>query len=331
MIKRLLHRIGLTPLAALTLVGYYVFFLTLQQFLPAGQTVIHAQIISLGTLPTYVYLTIIYAWLVERREGAVRLGDRRFWRGLGALLCVAALYCNFFNNYGYSKSLISAFQPYYLDPILQKIDLALHGGTAPFGLFSGWLTPALVNTLNLYYVGLWSFVMIVYVLWQMALPASPSRTQFLSTFVMLWIIGGVVMATLLSSVGPVFYSVFYSDAYSTMNAALIDPFYDTHGILSTTPVINMRQELLRFVTNDTLVDWNGISAMPSLHTAVAMLIALHSFRYARRLCFITIPFAIMIIVGSFALGWHYLIDTYVSALLVVLLWWVNARQLRSSS
>lgn len=321
----LLHRIGLTPLAALTLVGYYVFFLTLQQFLPAGQTVIHASIISLATLPTYVYLIIIYAGLVERREGAVRLGDRRFWRGLGALLCIAALYCNFFNNFGYSKSLISVFQPYYLDPVLQKIDLALHGGTAPFAWFSGWLTPSLVNTLNLYYVGLWSFVMIVYVLWQMALPASASRTQFLSTFVMLWIIGGVVLATLFSSVGPVFYSVFYHDAYSVMNAALIDPLYDTRAIVSETPILNMREELLRFVTNDTLVDWNGISAMPSLHTAVAMLIALHSFRYARRLCFITIPFALVIIIGSVALGWHYLIDTYVSALLVALLWRINAR------
>lgn len=299
--------------------AYYLFFLIVAQIMPPGQSIFRAPLGGWSVLITYSYLTIIYAGIREFRHGGVRLNEKRFWTDYLLLLLVASVYLTFFNSFGYAKSMVGWFNPFYLDPWLQKWDIALSGGTVPLRWFIEAMTPDRVIAFSTIYFGAWGFVMLLYVLWQLALPRGTGRTHFLSSFLMVWIIGGVICATLLSSTGPIFYDTFYHDQYSAMNGQLIAKLYA--GRADTNAIYHL---LLDLATNDIPVEWNGISAMPSMHTAVVMLLVLHSARYARRLLWVTLPLAICIIAGSVILGWHYLLDTYGSALIVYGIWRLNA-------
>ena len=315
----------MTPACAFLLLAYFLFFLVLQQRLPAGEVVLQWPF-KWTTLTTYMQFTMIYAIIVEFRRGGVRLRDRDFWREYAILLAVSTPYFTFFSSFGYSKSLIAYLNPYYLDPLLQKWDLWLHFGSLPWSWFADRLGDGRAYTLNNIYFTLWYVTMLLYTMCQMIAPPSPGRTQFLSSFVMLWVIAGIVVATLCASVGPVYYADFFHDGYSAANLAYAERLYPPNV---ATGILDTRALLLGFYHNDHMVDWNGISAMPSLHTAVAMLLALHSYRYARRLSYVLIPFAAFIIVASVALGWHYALDTYVSALLLWAIWTFNRWQQRS--
>jgi hypothetical protein len=56
---------------------------------------------------------------------------------------------------------------------------------------------------------------------------------------------------------------------------------------------------------------------------------LHSAHYCKKLLLFTVPFALAIFFGSFLLGWHYVIDDYVSILGVLGIWHLNAWQVLS--
>jgi hypothetical protein len=67
---------------------------------------------------------------------------------------------------------------------------------------------------------------------------------------------------------------------------------------------------------------SGISAMPSIHVSAAVLFALLGWRVDRRLGIGFTIFAIVIMIGSVHLAWHYAIDGYLSAALTLVIWWV---------
>jgi len=78
---------------------------------------------------------------------------------------------------------------------------------------------------------------------------------------------------------------------------------------------------------------SGISAMPSMHVAVAVLMALAMHRVNRWVGVAFWAFALIIQIGSVHLAWHYAIDGYVAAVMVVAIWkgtgWVVDRHLES--
>lgn len=75
----------------------------------------------------------------------------------------------------------------------------------------------------------------------------------------------------------------------------------------------------------------GISAMPSLHVTIAVLMAMTAFRLNKKLGYLAWGYALIVQIGSVHLAWHYAIDGYLGAILVVALWhaigyWLRRRK-----
>ena len=221
------------------------------------------------------------------------------------------------------KSLIQYINPYHLDPLFAQWDYDLHFGAYP----QYWLAPiieklSLVPFLN-YAYNIWFGVMLGSLWYATFLDKDPvRRKRFLWSSLLGWLLIGWVGATALSSVGPIFFAQFYPD--------LTDPYADyiTHlkDIDATmTPLATLWvSDLLYKMSQDmAVIDLNGISAMPSMHVAIATLSALYLWQVNRLWGIAAALFVVVIETGSVYLGWHYAIDGYASAIMIVVIWFLT--------
>ena len=63
--------------------------------------------------------------------------------------------------------------------------------------------------------------------------------------------------------------------------------------------------------------------MPSMHNATAVLLALVGWKISRPLGIGLTAFAVLILLGSVHLGWHYAIDGYFALVLALASWWIS--------
>jgi hypothetical protein len=224
----------------------------------------------------------------------------------------------FANSFTELKAAISLIQPFSLDRRLAELDLALHGGVAPWvWLQSVFGHPLLTATLNLAY-HLWFFVMFALMYWLVFNMERPAlRMQFLMSFVLSWALLGNVLAILLSSAGPCYYG--YVLDGPNPYAAQMHALYQTDREL---PLLALRvQEILwQDYRQGTSLSGLAISAMPSMHVASSVLMALAGWRLNRAAGIALTLFALLIMAGSVHLGWHYAVDGYVGAAGAALLW-----------
>jgi len=66
----------------------------------------------------------------------------------------------------------------------------------------------------------------------------------------------------------------------------------------------------------------GISAFPSMHNAIAVIIALAGRKIGRGIGWALTIYALLIFLGSIHLGWHYAVDSYAAIALALLAWHV---------
>ena len=74
---------------------------------------------------------------------------------------------------------------------------------------------------------------------------------------------------------------------------------------------------------------SGITAMPSMHVSIAVLMALLGWRVNRLAGWIFTIYCGFIMIGSIHLGWHYAVDGYVSLVMTIAIWhlcgWISRR------
>ncbi len=299
--------------------------------MPDGESLIHSPFGNAVYIPIFALITIGYAVSCEWRSVRILPTQRAYWSGYGYLILMVTLYFTFFESFGYLKSLIPTLNPFYLDPILHRMELALHGGISPTQWLITHLPPSLIQALAYIYSYGWGVAILAYFIWQLCVPPSQGRSQFISCSILMWIYAGIVLATFCASVGPIYYSEFYQDSHSALNHAMVEHLRGMSPEFAHSLFWDIRNLLLTFHHDQTLVNINGISAMPSLHTGIAMLMALHSLTYAKRLAYLMVPFALSIMLGSVALAWHYALDTYVSAIVLAIVWHINKRSMSSGA
>ncbi|MFA7433053.1 MAG: phosphatase PAP2 family protein [Gemmobacter sp.] len=230
----------------------------------------------------------------------------RMFRGLVALGAIS-LFCATFSFF---KSVIQLLQPFWLDETFAEWDRIVHFGHDPYALLMPLIEmPWAVSFINGAY-HFWAVLLFFVVFIACFTGVNPrARAAFLVAFVLVWALGGNMLATVLSSAGPVYYErLGYGDAFVPLMATL----EASHEI---SPVWALGvQELLWSGYNPNAAGY-GISAMPSMHVASSTLLALYAFTWARLAGWLLTGFAALIMLGSVVLGWHYAIDGYFGALI----------------
>lgn len=239
----------------------------------------------------------------------------------------------FISAFGIFKAAIPFINPYSLDIKIAELDKLLHGGHHPWQLLQPIIGfPVITMVINVFY-HLWFFVMISFLYWQACgIVNARLREQFLWSFLLIWMVLGTVCAIALSSVGPCYYGNFVGGD---------NPFAPLMEYLRSS---NERLPIWALAVQDLLytnyLDRHtstalGISAMPSLHVATSVLMALVGWRICRSVGIALLLFAFIILVGSVHLGWHYALDGYVGAIGAFAIWhlvgWQLTRSCQSSN
>lgn len=240
----------------------------------------------------------------------------RILSGVVAMLAVSI----FASTFTTVKILIPEMNPYSWDPLFATLDRTLHGGIDPYRLLMPILgTPYITTFMNIAY-HFWFFLF--YFIVSMACfdrKNTVRRNTLLLSFLLTWIIGGNLLATVFSSAGPPYYQIFgYGDTFV--------PLFDTlkeFSKISPVWVLEVQDKLLDGYYNDGPL--KGISAMPSMHVAVAVMLAMYGFQYRRWAGWLLVIFAILIQIGSVQLGWHYAIDGYAGAIIAIISWKISSK------
>jgi hypothetical protein len=227
------------------------------------------------------------------------------------------------------KAAVPMVQPYAWDARLAAADAWLHGGLQPWQwLQPVWGHPLMTAIVNFNY-HLWFFILLATVYWlAFNLERRQLRMQFMLSFVLSWILLGNVMAMLLSSVGPCYYSHLVPGT---------DPFAGLFQYLRSAneviPVMSLKVQdtLWHDYSTHSAATALSISAMPSMHVASSVLLALLGWRLGRTVGIVLTVFAVLIQIGSVHLGWHYAIDGYIGALGAWLIWSFCGKLLQRSA
>lgn len=278
----------------------------------------------------FVWATYYYFHLLLKREKSPTI---QFIKKVKSLLfpiskpiyfVVLMLVLNIsFSSYTFVKSLIPYFNPYDLDLTFYQLDKWLHFGVSPWEITHQLLPNALSTLVINFLYNLWFFLM-----WGMLLffivyrKNDQLRNQFILTFLISWFLLGNVIATWLSSAGPAFFHHFYEqDLYQELMVRLRtqDTQLKEAGFFSLW-VLSSQDMLWDSYITGIRGRGTGISAMPSLHVTIAVLMAITIYKLNRKIGYVAWVYAFFIQVGSVHLAWHYAIDGYIGALLVVILW-----------
>lgn len=223
------------------------------------------------------------------------------------------------------KASIPAITPFSWDATLMEWDKWLHFGMHPWQILQPILGyPIVTFAINVIY-HLWFIIMWVIWCWlAFAVKNTPLRMQFFLSFLLIWMIGGSLFAMSFSSAGPVYYAAIGlgPDPYAGLLAYLQEAN-------NSFPIwaLDVHKALWDGYTGK-LETFVGISAMPSLHNATALLFALVGWRTNRIAGIALTIFAGFILLGSVHLAWHYAIDAYLGFILTGIIWLLSGWFLR---
>ncbi len=233
----------------------------------------------------------------------------------GLVIVIIPVFISAFTSF---KSNIPVIHPFSWDPTFVAWDRWLHGGVDPWRLLQPVLGYPLVTAVVNFFYHIWYFLFYGILFWQAFSLSDPAlRMRFLVSFLLVWAVLGSLFAVILSSAGPVYFG---------RVTGLEDPFRELMAYLSVastqSPVwaLDIQEKLWQTYQQDGIGFGSGISAMPSVHVGLSVLLALFGWRVRRALGIALALFAVMIQIGSVHLGWHYAIDGYLAAVLTWIVW-----------
>lgn len=275
---------------------------------------------------------IVLFWLGRVKKSASPARDLsailyRFFAASGraaSILHTLAVFMIFAAAFAVLKGAIAVLEPFSWDPAFAQLDRVLHFGALPHE----WLMPVLggevpLFVLNFFYNFWFVFLVASILAVSIMVRNAALRHQYLMSFMTTWFFGGFLMATGLSSAGPCYYDLAgFGNDYADLMAHL-------RTVNTVLPIwaVDTQTMLWQGFTGERAGS-AGISALPSMHVATAVLFALAASRINRMLGRAMWIYAGIIFVGSVLLGWHYAVDGYAGAAIALLAWWVSGRYAR---
>jgi hypothetical protein len=229
----------------------------------------------------------------------------------------------FMGSFTTIKTLLPTLNPFWADPLLAHVDRALHFGHDPWRILHPLLGYRTVTqTIELIYEPVWSICIIAVPLFFCVTRRKPAeRSRFLTAYLMIWIINGLLVAGLFTSGGPAFYGAITHD---TDRFSGLVRYLDVEKQVMFSASWSQHQ-LWALHAAQSATTGAGISAFPSLHVSMMVLCCLGLWTVSRPLAFALTAVAGVIVVGAIHLGWHYAVDAYAGFILVPSIWWASGR------
>lgn len=234
----------------------------------------------------------------------------------------------FISSFSTMKGLIPLIHPFEYDRVFHDIDFWLAGGHEPWLIAHSILSSPYFTLVINYSYKIWFFLLWGILSYFILAKSSFERTRYLISWILCWTVLGMVVAMALSSAGPAFTIKLdpsnrdYVELMSLLKQQ--DIWLEAHN-LTGVMALKTQDDLWQAYSVGTEMLGSGISAMPSMHVSMAVLMMLAMSQINKALGAIFGLFACIIFVGSFFLGWHFMIDGLVSGVLTVLIWLVSGR------
>ncbi len=220
-------------------------------------------------------------------------------------------------SFGFLKSMIPVLVPFSWDQAFMELDRFLFFGHHPWEVLQPLLGYPIVTFLVNVAYNLWMASLFAFFLLLIFLAKNHQlRLQYLVANVLVWFVGGNLLAIILSSAGPCYFENIglSSEPYSGLMAYLT-------GVNEIYPIWALQtQDLLWQSYSQQPNSFNLISAMPSMHVATSVLFALLAWRLNVWFGWVMTGFCVLICLGSIHLGWHYAVDGVLSLLITFPLW-----------
>ena len=245
-----------------------------------------------------------------------------FKRGLAAglpMMIVAIVLLPYFSK---MKSAIPLFNDYTWDARFIAWDRAIFFGHDAWELLQPIIGYPVVTALLALLYHLWFLLLYPGVMFfAFAKIDSQVRRQFFLSYVLSWTLIGGFMATMLASVGPVFVGPMFGDTTFDAQMAYLNAANEQ------VPVMTLRVQAM-------LLEWyasaedglgSGITAMPSMHCAIAFLYWIAMRRISKAWGAFFAVFFFITWISSVHLAYHYAVDGPVSLLAVAAIWAMSQR------
>lgn len=313
-------------------ISYLAFTWVLMALRPEFQTrsaIDVLNVLALGSVPILLLSLLLYKFaelaIYDRPKHPVPHLLGMMWDVLGnparlaaGLPMVIAVFL-FMYDFAVVKANISTFQPFAWDQTLDRWDAALHFGFRPWELLQPLVGyPAVTFLLNLNY-NAWFLTMNLFMVYYAFLAApGQRRTRFFLAFMFIWIIGGGLLATMFSSGGPCFFGAGRLGLSPDPYAALMAYLRHANELV---PIWSVSTQDMLWSLRDEQSALGGVSAMPSMHNATALLFILASASFPLWVRLGVIAHGVLVFIGSVHLGWHYAVDAYLAWGVTLLVWW----------
>lgn len=233
-------------------------------------------------------------------------------RGKGALITLGVLVVSA-SAFTTLKHEYSFLVPFHADEVLADMDAALHFGD-PWRHLRAIFPQSLNTLLFALYSQLWFIEVAAVLVYAAFISNRDARERYFVSFALTVILLSSVVRIAGSSGGPIFYDrLMGGERFADLTAVLNSDFAGRTTLALT-------DYLYQSYTSQRTVLGTGISAMPSMHVALAILNALFLAGRSVVVGRIAWTYAGIILFGSIYFGWHYALDGYISILCVMIIW-----------
>ena len=248
-----------------------------------------------------------------------RYSDKEMLDLFIARLPLLLLYIAFLPLFALLKPLIPLLNSYSWDPVLIQWDRAIFG-TDPWRLLQPILGfPIVTAALAVIYHAWFGLVYPGALIFLYARRTEGVRRQYLLAFMLTWFVGGFLLASGMASVGPCFLEPITGDPRFSEQMAYLNAADEQIPVM----VLQVQEMLLKTYLTHGPGAGAGITAMPSMHVAIAFLFWLAIRRVSRNAGRWFFALFLIIWIASVHLAYHYAVDGLISVILVAILWRVS--------